>query len=139
MNGNKRKNSFIKYGMTVLIGGLIVYTILVFHGYAYTSAPVEKYRILSDAFTIPGVVLMLCAALIRLSNEGIFDGISYALTYTIKMLIPGSGRTKQERYADYIQQKKENGKIRGYQFIFYTGTAFFSAAVFFLFLYYSIQ
>ena len=139
MNRKKQKNILLKYGITALIGSLMAYAVLVLHGYGQTSALPEKYRILSDAFTIPGVVLILCAVLLRLSNEGIFDGISYALTYTIKMLIPGTGRTKQISYTCYIQQKREKRESRGYQILFYTGFLFFLTAIIFINLYWSIN
>lgn len=127
----------LKYGITVLIGFAMVMAVLDFHGFAEAASQVERYRILSDAFTIPGVILLMCGLLVFIANEGAFEGISYAVTYAVKMLIPGSSK-EHERYGDYLERRREKGKAHGYGFLFITGGAFFLTAVLFILLFYSV-
>ena len=132
----KSRNNLLKYGITTFVAVLIASTVINLHGYDEAVTAADKYRILSDAFTIPGVVLMLCSLLVFVSNQGIFDGISYALRYAVRSLIPGLGH-KQERYSDYIERKREKGGIAGYAFLFHVGLVFCLIALVFIGLFYS--
>ena len=79
-----------------------------------------KHLILCDAFTIPGLTLLMLGCLVKLSNAGALDMISYALNYAWRRLIPGGAREEQEPYFEYVQRKKEN-RLTGYGFLFITG------------------
>ena len=59
----------------------------------------DWYRILCDAFTIPGLLFLMFGAFMSLSNEGALDGLGYVCVNGLKMLIPG-GAMKMERYKD---------------------------------------
>ncbi len=126
----------LKYGITAAVGGLMTWSVLSLHGYAEAATDAERYRILADAFTIPGVVLMLCWVLVWISNEGAFEGISYAFSYAFRMLIPG-GSKNPERYSDYVLRRREKGRLRGVGFLFFTGAVFFLIALVFIALFYS--
>lgn len=125
----------LKYGITFVIGAFMAWATIELHGYSEAASALERYRILADAFTIPGVVLMLCYVLVAVANEGAFLGISYALSYTVKMLIPGAGKN-HERFGDYAARKTERGKIRGFGFLFFVGAAYFVVALIFIALFY---
>lgn len=43
-----------------------------------------------------------------------------------------------ETYAEYKERKHGGGKLRGYSFLFFTGLAFFAAAIVFLVLFYKV-
>ncbi len=93
----------------------------------------EKYLLLCDACTLPGVLMILCGALIALSNGGALNGIGYIGHYLINTLIPAH-RDRIMKYADYVQEK--NGKrLHGYGFLFIVGAVFMAAAVVFLLLF----
>ncbi len=126
----------LAYGITTLVGGLMSGSVLSLHGYSLAETTAEQYRILADAFTIPGVVLMLCWVLVWLSNEGAFEGLSYICRYAVKMLIPG-GMKDMERFGDYVERRREKGPLRGTGFLFVTGAVFFAVAVVFIALFYS--
>ena len=68
------KNNLLKYGITALIGALMTFTTLRSYHFAEAVTNAEKYRILSDAFTIPGVVLIMFGLLVMVSNGGFFNG-----------------------------------------------------------------
>ena len=134
MNGNL-KNTLLKYGITVFIGAVMVWLVLTGYGYEEVTTAAERYRILSDAFTIPGVIFMLCALLVLVSNKGAFEGISYAAGYALRMLIPGLSKDR-EKYGDYVERKREKGGVKGYGFLFFTGLAFLIVSLIFIALFY---
>lgn len=131
------RNFLLKYGITAAVGGCMAWSVLDLHGFQTAQTLADKYRILADAFTIPGVVILLTGVLVLIANEGMFEGISYAVSYAVKMLIPGVGRD-QERYADYVERKREKGPVKGIGFLFVTGGVFMAAALLFVALFYSV-
>lgn len=133
-----RRTILLKYGITTLIGALMAYATINLHGFSSAVTDVDKYRILADAFTIPGVVILLCGVLVAVANEGMFNGISYAMSYAIKMLIPGQAANRHEKYGDYVERKQAKGGVRGYGFLFIVGGVFLAIAVVFIALFYSV-
>ena len=131
----KSAANLIKYGGAVLFGALLALGALRLRGYTGAEEAAEKYRILCDSFTFPGLMLILTAALIALSNEGAFLGIGYAVRCALYGLIPGLG-SRQETYAEYIERKTEKGRVKGYGFILHVGLAYLLLALVFLLLFY---
>ena len=127
----------LKYGITAAVGGGMCAGVLSLHGFADAASAADRYRILADAFTIPGVILMLSWVLVWLSGEGAFEGISYAFSYAFRMLVPG-GAKNPERYSDYVLRRREKGALKGVGFLFFTGAAFFLVALVFIALFYSV-
>ena len=134
------QTNLLKYGVTSAVGLLMVwlYFSLRLDSFGAFAAleTVEKFRVLCDAFTIPGGIILMMGCLVWLSNEGALDGVSYAVTYAIRMLIPGMGGNT-ERYGDYVERKRSN-KVRGYGFLFIVGGVFFGIALVFLALYHAV-
>lgn len=131
----KRWTAFLlKYGITALVGGLLTWLTLDLHGFSSTMPKLQRYRLLCDAFTIPGVILVMVGFLVMIANAGNFLGLGYAVKHAVKMLIP-FGNKKDERYYDYYQRKQQ-GKITGYGFIFITGLVFMAVAMVFFTLFY---
>ena len=127
----------VKYLIAFAVGGAMTLGVLFSQGYFHQTELLQKYKNLCDAFTIPGVVLMLVTALLAVSNGGIFDGLSYSLGRLFRMLIPFMNKS-DETYAEYKERKHGGGKLRGYSFLFFTGLAFFAAAIVFLVLFYKV-
>lgn len=132
---DKLKSNLLKYGITLLVclamGGF----------YAWDrdllNLPlVDQYRILCDAFTVPGILCILSGALLWVANEGALDGIGYVLSYAIHALLPGSEH-KGERYSDY-KERKHGKQASGYGFLFVVGLALMAVALVFYALYYSV-
>ena len=131
----KRWTAFLlKYGITTLVGGLLTWLTLDLHGFSSTLPKLQQYRLLCDAFTIPGVILVMVGFLVMIANAGNFLGLGYAVKHAVKMLIP-FGNKKDERYYDYYQRKQQ-GKVTGYGFIFVTGVLFMAVAMVFFTLFY---
>lgn len=126
----------LKYGITGGIGLAMTLSVLDLHGFSEAVSAMDRYRILSDAFTIPGVVILLCGVLVLVANEGAFEGISYTLSYAVRMLIPGLHRNP-EKYRDYVERRREKGGVKGYAFLFITGAVFSAIAIVFIALFYT--
>lgn len=135
MNGRRWTRVLLKYGAAVFAAALMAFSVIELHGYALADTAAERYCILSNAFTIPGVILIMCWALVLVANEGAFEGISFAVTYAVKLLIPGVGN-RQERYGDYVERRRAKGKTKGFGFLFYVGLVCLLAAVVFTVLFY---
>lgn len=125
-----------KYGGSALFIGLAAWLYLGAYDFPDASL-VEKYRLLCDAFTIPGVILLMLGCLIWASGQGALDGVTYALRYAIYSLIPGKLLERSEKYGDYIQRKREN-RLKGYGFLFITGGASMAVSLVFMALFYSL-
>ena len=134
----KWKKILLKYGITALVGGLMSYAVIDLHGYSMAQTPAEKYLILADAFTIPGVILMLCAVLVWIANQETFTGLTYAGKRMVRALLPFARKNEpHETYYDYLDRKRKEGKVKGYGFLFYVGAVFFAVALVFIYLFYT--
>ena len=127
-----KKSVILKYGCAVMIGGSMTAVYLLTRDFAGAELA-ERYRMLCDAFTIPGIVLMLCGVLVWLSNAGSFTGIGYSMHYLFSHLIPGMG-LKQETYGEYYDRHQK--KLTGYGFLFHVGAVFMVIALVFYVLFY---
>lgn len=130
------KTRLLKYGITFAIGGLLVWAMLSTRGYAWSAGDAERYRLLCDAFTVPGLLFAMAGLLTAIGNTGSFTGLSYVLRYLGLSLVPG-GRKKQESYYDYAQRKKGK-EIHGYGFLMISGCVFLAVAIVFLILFYQV-
>ena len=128
------RDALTRYGITVACGAGLVWLILDLHGYAALTAMVDRYRLLSNAFTIPGAILLMMGLLVLISGSGAYDGLSYVLNWLKLTLLPFG---KQERYYDHVQRRHARKKPNG-GFLIITGAAFLAVAILFLVLFYSL-
>lgn len=124
-----------KYGLTALGGVLTTVVFLKSRQFSMQLPAAERYRLLCDAFTVPGLLLMLSAALIALSNAGSFHGLGYLTSFALRVLIPAFG-PPDESYGDYLKRKEKKGRVKGYGFLLQVGLVFFLPALIFLLLFY---
>ena len=73
--------------------------------------------------------------LVMIANAGNFLALGYTVKHAVRMLLP-FGNKKDERYYDYYQRKREQGKVTGYGFLFVTGLLFMAVAMVFFALFY---
>ncbi len=126
------KSKLIKYGITALIGLLLAVFVLNNYGFFEMSEADDRYKCLCDAFTIPGVVLIMCGALVWISQQGMFDSLSYAGKMIVDQFRINSEHLK---YGDYVMEKRENRKEGGFGFLIITGAVFTAISLIFLALY----
>ena len=134
---SRRKNILLKCGIAAAIGAGMVWLTLSLHGFSELTDSAARIRLLADAFTIPGVIMVMVGFLVMVANGGFFNGVSYVASYAVKMLIPGANKN-HERYGDYVVRKREKGKVTGYGFIFVVGLVFVLVAVIFTVLFYTV-
>ncbi len=132
----KLKSSLIKYGITVVVASLITVTILYTRDFGSALELSEKMRILADAFTVPGVILIMLGCLVFVSTSGFFDMISFGISRGVAMLIPFSHKSKETFY-EYKTRKNEE-RFTGYSFLFFVGLAFLAAAIVFTVLFFTV-
>ena len=97
---------------------------------------VELYRVLCDGFTIPGLLVLMFALLMSVSNSGALDGLGYVAVNGLKMLIPGAA-AKMERYSEYLERRRAN-RVRNYTPLYGTAAIMLAISGIFLALFYTV-
>lgn len=133
-------STVIKYGISAALVLVLAYTFVAFRVESLSDlallSSVELYRMLCDAFTIPGLLFLMAGLLMTVSNAGALDGVGYVVGNALKMLIPGKA-AKMERYKEYLDRKREN-RPKGYGFLYVVGGATMAVAMVFLLLFYQV-
>ena len=128
------KKRILQYGITAAVGLLIALLIMNAQGFfVLFGNNADNYSILSDAFFVPGMVMVSVGALIWIAGTGLFDSVSYALTVAAHAIIPFL-RNKPKSYYDY-KSEREGKTTKIPMFILYTGGGFLVIAVVFLIVY----
>ena len=128
------KSNLIKSGIASVVGILLVVAFVGSSEFGDQSL-MNKYKILCDAFTVPGLLMLMFAVLISVSNEGALDGLSYVVKQGFRMLtFRGLGT---EKYLDFVESRREK-RVRGYGFLYIVGAAFMVVALIFMALFYSL-
>ena len=129
-----KKNTAIKYAITTAIAGVFAILIVISRDFEGAKTLADKYRILADAFTIPGMLLVLIAAMVWISTTGFFDALTYAFGYVGSRMLPFFGAThKHETYYDY-KVRKNDKRFSGYGFMFVVGAVFVLISIVFVYL-----
>lgn len=121
-----------KYLITLLVGligvGLILYVKDIF---AQTEA-VKIFHILCDAFFVMGVVITGFGLLVFTSNEGVFDGLVFAVGSFFNMF----RRPEARKYATYFDYKasREDKKF-SFAFLVIVGVFFIAVSLIMYLLY----
>lgn len=126
------KIRLLKYGISVLICLAIGVGYLLAKNIANQEL-VDVYRLLSDAFTLPGLLFLFSGAMVWLANQGSLDAIGYLVTAVVRFLIPG-GHLKHEKYGDYVARRREKN-VTGYGFMFVVGLVCMVGSLLFSWLY----
>ena len=128
------KANLIKSGVASVVGILLAVAFILSSGFGEESL-MNRYKILCDAFTIPGLLMLMFAVLISVSNEGALDGLSYVVKQGFRMLtFRGLGT---EKYLDFVESRREK-RVRGYGFLYIVGAVFMAIALIFMALFYSL-
>ena len=128
------KGRLVKYGLCALFVAVMAFAYLQPRNFAGAEIK-EQYRLLCDALTVPGVLLLCAGMLVWVSNLGALDGLSYGLRLAFRALIPGKRLQKEENYHDYVAARQAK-RARGYGFLLISGAATVVLSLFLLGLYY---
>lgn len=124
----------IKYAIVSIIAVCFVLLNLSLRDFFKETELKEKYRMLADSFTIPGLIYVLLGLLIMLTNKGSLDALGYMVKRAVKMLVPMSKKDNMT-YAEYKETKKG---IHGYGFLFYIGAVVTAVGIVFTILFYQV-
>ncbi len=123
----------LKYSVTMLIGGLIVFAIISSKDIANVSSLSEIYHILCDAFFAAGILIFNAGLLVfTCVNEGIFDGVVYGVSSFLNMFRRDMAK-KYDTYYDY-KMSRETKKLP-FGFLIICGLIFLAVSFVMLFLY----
>ena len=128
------KKRILQYGITAAVGLAIALLIMNAQGlFVLFGNNADTWSILSDAFFVPGMIMISVGALVWIAGTGLFDSVSYALTVAAHAIIPFL-RNKPKSYYDYKSEREGKGG-KTPMFILYTGGGFLLLAVVFLIAY----
>lgn len=97
---------------------------------------VEQYRVLCDAFSIPGIMMVLFAMLFSLNNLGALDTIAYLMSFLPRMIAPGAFG-EPEKLIDFVENRRMK-RSKGYGFLYIVGFIFLGIAIYYLVLFYKV-
>ncbi len=125
-----------KYLFTILAASAASAIILMINGFGDADTLQERYRLLANAFTSPGVILIMIGILVLISREGTFDMLGYGITKAFYRFSQRSDRAFESFY-DYKQRQiaKEKGSVVPF---FAVGALFTAVAVLFTLLYHTV-
>lgn len=129
------KVNFLRCLSAAAVGGAVAYWYATSRWEADISE-VLRYRILCDAFTIPGAMMVLFGMLMSLNNLGALDTIAYLMSFLPRMLAPAAFG-EPEKLIDYVERRREK-RVKGYGFLYIVGFIFLGIAVYYLTRFYSV-
>ena len=131
------KKRILQYGITAALGLAAALLIMNAQGFfVLFGNNADTYSILSDAFFVPGMIMVSLGALIWIAGTGLFDSVSYALSVAAHAVIPFL-KNKPKSYYDY-KSEREGKTTKTPMFILYTGGGFLAISVIFLIVYSSL-
>lgn len=131
----ERVRRLVRYGAACAVAGAMAWLVTQTYGLSQARSAAERYRILCDAFTIPGVVFAMIGVLAGIMGRGLLDGLTYAMRSLYRVFLPMAAR-KDESYYDYVQRRREARKGGRTAFLLHVGILFMVPALVFFVLFY---
>lgn len=125
--------SWIKYVSAAIVGALIVLIVCWSEGLFLGPELQKAYRIICDGCFISSVLLIGIGLMCMISNEGIFDVLSYGVINIFRIFHP-SNKVFSERESFYDYRMRKHGKKVGFAFMLIVGSVYLAAAFVFMFL-----
>ncbi|MGN1207770.1 MAG: DUF3899 domain-containing protein [Eubacteriales bacterium] len=133
----RTKKFLIRFLVALAVGGVLALLYLLareFFAGAYEGK--DRFRYLADAFTIPGVTLLLSGVLVWCTRQGAFDGVTFSVGLFFRTIFQPNTLTRQ-KYPDYVAEKREKRKEKpGYAYLYCAGGLYLVVAIVFLLLFY---
>lgn len=125
---NQEKKALLtKYAVCFGVASLITFVVFWIKGF-FTDSIAVNIQILSDGFSVSGLLFLLFAGMMYISGEGALIGISFVLRNVAQAFVP-MGRRHHELYAQYRERKLGKVKKSSDHCIFVIGLLFFSIGV----------
>lgn len=134
------RGRLLRYGIASLVGvGLTVLYLALRDVFSAEMAAADRLRLLSDAFLIPGLLLILSGVLYWCAGKGSFDGLAYSVGVFCRSVF-SPGKLERETYQEYLQRKQEKrAKRTGSRFLYLTGGVFLVLSAIFLLCFYVVE
>lgn len=125
---------WIKYIVALLIGAAVFCAMLFGKGFMRLDTEKEKLRLLSDAFLVPGILLLLAGCFSWIMRQGTFSGMGYTVKRIFISLHSAQYREEhKESYAEYRERKAE--KRSPFLFLIIVGAVYLIPAIVITILY----
>ena len=132
-----REKTIRRYAVCFAIGAAVAALYMATHDFGAVREAGERYRILSDAFSIPGVLFLGSGLLSWTAGKGAFDGMSYSCGLFFKVINPFR-KFEREDYPAYVERKSAGRRAKGSRlYLYVTGGVFSGAAGVFLLLFHA--
>ena len=118
----------LPYAICLLLGTIIAVGI-VCGNKIWELGSLEKIRLLSDAFLVPGVCLAGIGLLVLVSRGGVFDMLSFAIIRLFDLFRKDCRNPKYKDFYEYRQAKK--GNKRPIAFMLIVGVGFLLMSIVF--------
>lgn len=99
----ENKSLLTKYIVCFCIASIISFIVIWIKGF-FTDSIAVNIQILSDAFFVPGILMLLFEGMMFISGEGALIGFGFVLRNVVLYFVP-MGRNKHEKYAEYRERK----------------------------------
>lgn len=130
------KSKIIRYAITVLIGVVMAVCVSFIKSLYWLNDTVEIVKVLSDCFSLPGLVLVLFALLVVCSNGGTFDMLTFGVKKVVLLLKRNLSERDRESFYEYRKRRQENK--RSFAYIMIVGAVYLAIGIIFIAIYYSM-
>ena len=124
----------LKYAACFGVATIITVAVFWSKGF-FTDSIAVNIQILSDGFSVSGLLLTMFAGLLYVSGEGAFIGIGFVLRNVVQAFVP-MGRRHHEVYAKYRERKMDKLKKFSDHCILFTGLIFLITGIIFTLIWY---
>ncbi len=125
--------SYIKY-ILATVAGIALALSLMFGRELFSATTAEDaYKILCDAFFVPGALILCWGMLMFVSNGGVFDFLSYSMITFFSIFKKDISKRKYHDFYSYKAAQEEKPKSFG--FLVVVGLVFLVISTVFLILY----
>ena len=133
----KRKRQILRYGISAALLLAIAAAIAAWKNLFAAENAEAVFRILSDSFTVPGVVFAGIGGLSFVASKGGYDAFGYTFyNFALHNLFPTRHPKKYASLYDYKQEKNEKGR-RWWPHLLWTGLGGLAVSLLFLILYFT--
>lgn len=128
------KKIILRYSITFGIGLIAAFLIMISKSIFSQESSRDVFRILTDAFFVPGVVICGYGLLVMASNGGTFDMLTYGIKRFFSLFQRDINKVKHKTFYEYRMAKQENKNPFWYLVI--VGLVLIGISMIFLILYY---
>lgn len=131
---DEKRELLTKYAVCFGVATLITLGVFALKGF-FTDSAAVNIQILSDGFSVSGILLTLFAGLMFAGSEGAFIGIGFVLRNVVQAFVP-MGRRHHEFYAQYRERKLGKLKKPGDHCVLIAGLSFLIIGIIFSVIWY---